>query len=270
MIDCHVHTKRSHHGEGDLEDFVVAAMDRKLEVIGFAEHAPLGFDPEHRLTEEEVEQYLSDLERLKEKYHTHIKILSGLEADYFPGCEGHVRDVLEKFRPDFVVGSVHFLKHKKGIVDLWNYEEWASSEIRSQYFRQLNDAVNSDLFDAVAHPDALLRAGVPANEIEDDLMSVVDVCQRNGLSYELNCSGISKNSYDPPTGRMVEGKRTYPLLNMIRHLRSRVVPVVIGSDAHKPSDVGRNIDYVLSALCREGVHKVSYFENRERKTLRID
>ena len=66
MIDCHIHTHRSHHGKGDLEEFVAAALDLKLKVIGFSEHAPFICDPNHRITEEEALKYLADVRALKE------------------------------------------------------------------------------------------------------------------------------------------------------------------------------------------------------------
>ena len=43
LIDAHVHTKRCHHAENDLEDYIKEAIKTCIKVIGFSEILPVIF-----------------------------------------------------------------------------------------------------------------------------------------------------------------------------------------------------------------------------------
>jgi len=34
LIDTHIHTKRCHHAEGDLEDYIIEAIKKGIKIIG--------------------------------------------------------------------------------------------------------------------------------------------------------------------------------------------------------------------------------------------
>jgi histidinol-phosphatase (PHP family) len=53
---------------------------------------------------------------------------------------------------------------------------------------------------------------------------------------------------------------------MIRDLK---IPLTLGSDAHKPDDVGRDFEKALDLVERYGNGRISVFEKRQRKEVRI-
>src|SRR3984957_3902137 len=81
----------------------------------------------------------------------------GIEADFIPGAEDRMANLLEARDFDYVVGSVHFMRD--GAVDMDDYSVWDSSgarnaeEVWTRYFQAIADAARSGLFDIAAHPD---------------------------------------------------------------------------------------------------------------------
>ncbi|MFH1506521.1 MAG: histidinol-phosphatase [archaeon] len=262
MIDCHVHTKRSHHGEGDIEDFVLKAIDRGFEIIGFSEHAPFLFDSEHRLTKEEIRRYLDDVVELKIKYSNQIKILSGLEVDYHPSAESYLTSLLPLLECDFRLGSVHFFDSGSSRFSVWDYNALQRPEVIDSYFASLDRAVASGFFDVIAHPDIILRSGVRPSQINGFFLNLVASMKQFCCAYEINCSGLTKSSYDLVSRKKVYGAPSYPNIEIAALAHSEGVPLVIGSDAHSPDYLGANVLFFIQELKKRGITDVTYFEKR--------
>lgn len=75
---------------------------------------------------------------------------------------------------------------------------------------------------------------------------------------ELNTSGAMKSFPEMNPGP-----------SMLRMMRERQIPVVVGSDSHKSRRVGDNFPSALAALQEAGYDKVSIFEHRKRQDLLI-
>ena len=68
-------------------------------------------------------------------------------------------------------------------------------------------------------------------------------------------------------------RKVIPQMNpgpeMLREMRQRDIPVVIGSDAHDPGRVGDRFGEALDALSAAGYTQVSYFVERRRHDVDI-
>ena len=100
--DLHMHPTFC-DGQNTPEEMVQAAIKLGLEGIGFSGHAYMPFHEQGVMSREGTEQYRAEIARLKEKYRGRLKILCGIEQDFWCG------------RPpegcfDYVIGSVHFVK----------------------------------------------------------------------------------------------------------------------------------------------------------------
>ena len=95
--DYHIHTPLCKHAVGDPEDYIEYALKMGLKEIGFADHIPLPdeIDLKHRMVKEQLEEwYIEKILKLKDKYRDRIEIKLGIEADYYPGTEEFVSDIL--------------------------------------------------------------------------------------------------------------------------------------------------------------------------------
>ena len=84
----------------------------------------------------------------------------GIEADFLPGREDRMANLLDGRDWDYVVGSVHFLRDEA--VDFHGYPDWEPwniwrgadpEKVWARYFETLGEAARSGMFDILAHPD---------------------------------------------------------------------------------------------------------------------
>ena len=122
--DMHVHSSLC-GGKDTHEQFVRAAIDRGMRTIGFSEHSrvsALGLG----MTEDDERYYREEIDRLREKYGNQIRILRGIEQDFYSD--------LPPLGYDYVIGSVHFLRVNGEYCRVDGSEEEMQEVIR-QYFR---------------------------------------------------------------------------------------------------------------------------------------
>lgn len=106
IIDLHNHTILCNHAEGSMEEYIQAAIAKKIDVFGFSDHAPMNFDEAYRMGFHEMENYEKEVLALKDKYKEQIKILLAYEVDFL---EGYIDERVFKRDVDYFIGSVHYL-----------------------------------------------------------------------------------------------------------------------------------------------------------------
>ena len=101
ISNYHTHTTRCRHAFGEDEEYVLAALDRGLQILGFADHSPYIFPGDYystmRMPMCEREDYVSSVLSLREKYADKIDIKLGLELEYYPGCFQETLNVLKQY-----------------------------------------------------------------------------------------------------------------------------------------------------------------------------
>lgn len=258
----HIHTKRCHHAEGDLEDYIGEAIKNKIKIIGFSEHAPLPINLEKRLSLKEAEKYVRDIDDLKIKYAQQIKILCGFEVDYLEQFEYQIREFVKSIKADFFLGGIHFINKNNKITEIWDYNEiFNDKNIQEEYFNSMIKAIKTGLFNSISHPDLIFRSGLAEKDLMPQFRRIFKTLLKNNVDYEINCSGLFKDKYSDDRGCMVEGR----FLNKSNLFEASKLGVrfTIGSDAHKTQDLGKGIDKMLK-FARENELLIDYFENGGR------
>ena len=264
MFDCHVHSCRSYHGSGELEDYIKMAIKRGLKGICFTEHAPLSIELGCRLTFRDLVRYLDNLCELRSMYSREIDVLIGLEFDYLPSFHQETYDLISSIELDYVLGSVHYIELNDQIVSVWDYSLLQKEQVWKEYFMALNMAITSNFFDAIAHADLILRSGISPCEIYPYFMDIVDSLVANDISYEINTSGYSKSIYSPKELVMLSNTTLLPFWNVVEYGVQKGVSFIVGSDAHNPSDVASFFNETKKQLLEFGCRSLVYFSSRNR------
>ena len=259
--DLHVHTRWCGHGYGTMEAYVQCALARGLPELGFTVHLPVPIPCDHKATldEAEMDLYVEEIARLRGLYGDRIVIRQAAEADFYPGVEPQVERILARWPADYVIGSVHFLgdwlfDHPKNVDE---FDRWDLYTLYEEYFRAVEQAMASGLFDVIGHLDLIKKFGHrPDRDIGSLLEGVADRLAEADLCAELNTAGKDK-----PVGEM------YPSEQALRILFDRKVPLMLGSDAHRPEEVGRYFDEAVALLRRIGYEQLARFEARRRKMM---
>lgn len=263
-MDYHTHTKLCKHAEGVAEDYVRKALELGLDEIGCSDHSPLpnGFDIEHRMTVGEfTNSYRPWVNEAKEKFDKKIKVKYGIEADYLPGTEVFMGKFLDENDFDYVIGSVHFLGEWgfDNYKNVYRYEEKDVYDVYVEYFTALKNAAASGLFDIVGHCDVVKVFGYrPDRDYTDVLRDTMKAIKENDLVVEINTSGLRK-----PVREIYPSEK---ILEMIREMR---IPLTLGSDSHKPEDVGRDFDRAVELVRKYGDGKITLFEKRQRREVTV-
>lgn len=182
----------------------------------------------------------------------------GVEADFFPGGEDELRELLARYEWDYIIGSVHFL-------DGWGFDNPETQSVFKDldpletyacYYDLLRQACASGLFQIIAHPDNLKVFGFrPANE--EDLLpfyhALAEEMIVRGVATEIN-TGLA---YRFPIAESCPS----PLLLSV--LAQHSVPITLSSDAHFPDDIGRLLDEAKAAAVDEGYTELTVFRGRE-------
>ena len=222
---------------------MLAALGKNLDEIVFLEHLERGviYFESTWLSNDDFRYYHEEGIQLKEKYRGKIKVGIGVEVGYNPQQCHELKDFLQQYAWDRVGISYHFLKindrfvnmvsRKKSNLDLM--EEIGLDAIIEQYYRGLHAAV--ELLDGtmVCHLDAVSRHHPlinQCNERPDLIQQLLDAIAAKKMAIEVNTSGFAIR--DEP----------FPGRRWLREAMARNIPLVAGSDAHRPDDVGRYFD----------------------------
>lgn len=255
MIDYHIHTARCGHASGGMVDYVRRARELSLREIGFADHLPLLFkqDPTLTMRVDQLGEYIQAVEKLKEEFPD-IVIKAGIEADYLPDYEEETARLLKSYDFDFIIGSVHF-------IDGWGfddsryidgYKDRDIYKLYARYFELVAGAAKTGLFDIIGHLDLIKKYNFrPGADITPLVRDTVGAVKDAGACVEINTAGLRK-----PVGEM------YPSADILRLCFESNIPITIGSDAHKPEEVGKDFDLAMSAAKEAGYDKVVVFNKR--------
>jgi histidinol-phosphatase (PHP family) len=269
LTDYHVHlrpdapdTPAERYFTGtNADDYRAAAGERGIEELGVSEHI-------YRFTQAlDVWQHAywresaqDDLDAYCAFVREETDLKLGIEADFIPGREDRMADLLEGRDWDYVVGSVHFLGD--AAVDYDRFDVWTSGrstdDIWRTYFTWLGEAARSGMFDILAHPDLVKVWGAERPQPERDPRFYYELAMEgiaeSGIAVEVSTAGLRK-----PVGEMYP---SHPFLEMLVDAGN---PVALSSDAHTVEHIGYGYDRARELLDAVGVGQLAVFERRQRR-----
>jgi len=257
-VDYHMHTILS-DGHNTHEEMVRSAIEKGFDEIGFSDHFCIRQPCSWAVGADGIAQLEEKVAEIKEKYSEQINVLFGLEVDYFADREEEIRESLQPFNFDYIIGSVHFLDDWNYDTDKSRYGDYTNDFLYEWYFRELQKAAKSGLFDIMAHPDLIKKFRVwPETSKRQLFENTARIFAESGVAFEINTSGI-----DRPCGEFFPGNE------LLEAFHNAGVPVTIGSDSHLKEQIGRHFNEARTILKEIGYTKITLFRNRKRETVTI-
>lgn len=269
MLDFHTHTQYSKHAKGEVEDVVKSAIAKGIHTLCITDHAPYLVDSANRILESELDNYIEEVKAVASKYSEKIKVLVGLEVDYHPKHEDYINKLLQSVAVDYVIGAIHYVYIDGERINVWDIESLSKEHFIDNYFLYLRKMIVSDFFDSIAHPDTVIRGGISPQEFYERFLPLIKEMKSHNVSYEINCSSGTKSNYDPKTKSKTKGEAVYPNYELVAALINQGVTFTIGSDAHKPADVGYGVRQNLELCLSKGMDSITYYEARKPLSLSI-
>lgn len=279
LEDWHTHSKLCHHAVGTLEDYVKQAVKKGLNTIGFNDHFPYEFydgienvpHEEYAMKLDELDLYLTSAKDLREKYKDTLNIKIGFEVEFIEPqvavLNSHLNPLLSEL--DYLHGSVHILILKDG---LWpmdderfieRFDKIDIDDIYAQFYQHIRKMISIKKFnfDIVSHFDLPKKFNkLPSKKAEfiEQVSKTLELIKKNDLTMEINTSGFRKAV-----------KEQYPSTEILELMHDLDIPILLGSDAHAPEEVGWEFEKMIQIIKKIGFNQLAHFTKRKRKFIDI-
>lgn len=259
MQNFHTHTLYC-DGLCSTEEMIQAAIKCNFKSIGISTHGPVPFATSWNIQKENVENYIDEVNLLKEKYKSTIKVFLGMEIDYIPGIgfDENIKQLIKKL--DYYIGSVHYLgklnndtmwtvdgsmeELQQGIVEC--YRGNIRHAVEAYYNLIAEMAINYET-PIIGHLDLIKKFNKNNslfNENEEWYKSSIEKC--------LNIIKHTSSAIEINTGGIARGYSTeqYPSKFILELIKEKNIPIVINSDAHTAEGIDCKFDEMYELIRR--------------------
>ena len=262
MYDYHVHTRLCNHADGSMAAFIQRAIDSGFREICFLDHLTItSAATPMTMAVAEVPLYFQSLQRLKRVYSDRIDVKVGLEIEFHPRYTHLFQQIVDDFAFDAVGSSIHQIDGID-IVSQPVGQGTANPDpatIGHRYLDYLEMMLTHDYFDVICHLDLLKKFGQNRTALIDErLADILRQMDSREVTVEVNTSG-----YDHPAAE------AYPSAQILELLHQAGIGITVGSDAHRPHEIGRHFQQAFAAIQAVGFRQLSVFTGRRRQAVPI-
>lgn len=247
MLTTSYHTHNRYcDGEGEIAEYLEAALDAGLEALGVSSHSPLTFPNDYAMRAGDLPAYCAEVERLRKSYAERLRVHLGMEFDFIPEYAAPLWEIVAPFRFEFLIGGVHFIGHnaagapwafdltrqgfEQGLHEIFGGDTRA---LVAAYYERVRCLASWGRVAILAHLDHIKtwnRDGRYFSEDEgwyrDEVEATLRSCAQAGLIVEVNTSGWRGSPATP-----------HPSPWIVRRCLDLEIPLVVTADAHRPEHV---------------------------------
>ncbi len=220
----HTHTKRCHHARGEDREYVEAAIEAGLQILGFSDHTPYpvreGFVSGMRISLDEADDYFYSISSLKKEYAKDIKIHIGVEAEYFPEHFHKLLDFMKDYPLEYMILGEHFVPEEER--GRYLGAPFTDVALLEEYTKDVIEAIHTGKFLYVAHPDLPNYVGEDKDQkITDAMEQICAAAKQANLPLEINMLGHVRGGQ-------------YPSDYLLKAAAKYGNDMIIGMDVHNP------------------------------------
>lgn len=281
LEDWHTHSALCRHAVGSIEEYIRKAIELELDTIGLSDHFPYEFlknierlpYENYAITLEEIKDYLTLAEFLKDKYTKAINIRLAFEIDFVENQVSALNTHLNKYKNhlDYILGSIHILNFQDGR-GAWafddnhfrnDYNYYGADKVYMNYYRTIQKMINSNDFDfdIIAHFDLPKKFNdIPDNKdiVYNEAMKSLELIKKRNLVMEINTAGLRKNI-----------KEQYPSKELIQEMYDFDISILLGSDAHDPNYIAWQFKEIIDLVKKIGYNQLVHFNKRIKTSKEI-
>ena len=233
LTNYHTHTNFC-DGNNSAEDVVKTAIEKGFSAIGFSGHGYTSFDLSYCM--QSIDSYVSEINRLKEKYKDKIQIYLGIEEDML--------EIVNRNDFDYILGSSHYIKTNVGILPIDLGHDHFNTLLKAfngdrlalakAYYESFTDYVLTRKPDIVGHFDLITKYD------EKDGLAFLNNPKYNELAETYLKQALkSQCIFEVNTGAIARGYRTspYPALNLLKIICKNGGRIMINTDCHNKENL---------------------------------
>lgn len=233
----HSHTYRCGHAAMVPDkDYIEKAIKNDFTQYGISDHVPVHpifySDSIMRMHDNDVDDYLESIAQLKRIYSSDIKVYSAFEAEYDEIVEAYLCQL--RNRCDYMLLGQHYILNKN-IRRSGNYP--------IEYAKKVCTAIESGIFDIVAHPDIFMKYFYDITDektkklfLNNASIAARMICEKAleyGVPLEINLGDVG----DLDKNIIIKDLIRYPNDLFWDVAREMGNAVVVGIDAHYPLQI---------------------------------
>lgn len=251
------------HARDLLEDIILRYIELGFAKVGITEHVPpvndrLLYPDEQKLnlTFDDLnirfQNYFKEIKALKKKYASKIKIFAGMETETYTGYVDHIQNLIAKFQPDYIVGSVHHIHDVCFDYSMEAYEQVAvgcgSHEAMYETYFDLQYEMIKALkpfvvghFDLIRIYDEDYKKRLLLPKINQKIKRNLALIKSLNLVMDFNLRPLAKGRKEPYI--------TGSILKKVKEMGIRAVP---GDDSHGVNEAGGHVEAAVDILKANG------------------
>lgn len=256
-------------GSDNPEAYILAAIDQKMDAIGFSAHSPLPFENNYSIKKERILEYRNLIRMLQQKFCDKIQVFLSVEYDFVPVLSDDINLLNDSLKPDYVIASVHLVRNNDN-GELWfidgpdsNYisgiEKVFNNDIKTgveNYYHQVQQMATTIKPDIIGHLDKIKMNNKNRFFTQDEswyrnlVLETLEIISDSGCIVEVNTRGIYKK----------RSPSLFPEEWVLKEMLNRKIPVTISSDAHSPSELCLYYKEAIKTLQQVGYESIKVFD----------
>lgn len=276
LVDIHNHCNLSSDSQAAPEEMAAAAFRLGVKHFALTDHIEMDeFHDGEWDYHAAIAQTRPTFERLKAEYGGRMNVYYGAEIGQAMYNLHEAEKILAEHDYDFVIGSVHRTCHYEHMGKIPD-NEFDRKRVMIEYWEDMLNLVEWGKFCSLAHITFLLRfvnvdtpGGLVIDKKErskaafDTYRTIIDeileTIVKKDIALEVNSSGYRRGLDGPMASA--------PFIKRYKELGGKLITV--GSDAHQPSDVAKDIDKCYALLRDLGFDEICVYEKKEPKFIKI-
>lgn len=258
-------------GKDPLSAFVAAAENLHFNQLGFSSHAPVPFENDFGIQEDQIPNYCQEIDNLQTQ--TNVCLLKALECDFIPGMSTPFQQFKDTYNLDYIIGGVHLVRpqnseklwfidgSKREIYDdgLFQLFNGNIKQAVTTFWEQTFEILETQHMDIIAHVDKIKMHNQHRFFQEDESWykiladKALQLIYKHNVVMEINTRGLYKKRCDA----------FYPSTEILLKARKLDIPVVISTDAHKAEELGWFAAEAEQELQRCGYGNVVHFDKEK-------
>lgn len=250
VSDYHIHSKWSPDSKMSIQDALDHCNLGQIQDIAFTEHMDLGI--QHKKAYHRLDDYIEEVSQAKHQYPM-MHILTGIEAGVNASNLTETEQLLRTFPLEYIVFSLHASKGAPFCSQRAYQKAGHEAFLRLYFEEMLYIVTHGQRYHALGHLDYILRYQSYTIEefllYEQQIKEILNQLILHHAALEINTKGIqSLNRPHPPM----------EILKWYVQLGGSLV--VIGSDAHKASQIGEHFHQAKEWIQSAGLEVYHTFE----------
>lgn len=266
-------------GKEEPYKYVERAIELNFSAIGFTEHSPLPFNTPFSLKEENIQNYIDEIDSLKDKFSDKLEIYRALEMDFVPVFSEDFDYWRKECKTDYLIGSVHLVSSSKEN-PLWftdgpdpdiydqGLHEFFGGDIKKAvktFYTQTNQMIETQEFDIIGHFDKIKMHNANRFFTDEDVWyrklidETVELIKEKDLIVEINTRGLYKKRSD----------KLFPDDYALKLVKEKNIPIIVSSDAHKPDEINNLFPQTVDYLKKMGFKEMMEFSNCNWRSIEL-